>query len=154
MELLKANPSRRRTSASPLPNSLCKLQHLYKEVLRCIVRYKVVHNNRDSHPSKAKQWTISVQTNHSYVSLQTVYHPPLSYKRILAFLSRWWLNLSVSCPLAKKSQPLPFQISLLCGVVNVVPMWTHSSSSLIMVHVGFATFADWITKPMAIITHS
>ena len=152
MESLKANPSRRRTSASPLPNNLCKLQRLYKEVLLCIVRYKVVHNNRDSHPSKAKPWTISVQTNHSYVSLQTAYHPHQYYRRILVFLSRWWLNLSASCPLAKKSQPLPFQISQLCGVVNVVPTWTPLSSSLIMDQGGFATFADLITKLMVITT--
>ena len=154
MESRKDSQSRRRTFARPLPNNPCKLQHLYKEVLLCIMRYKVVHNNRDSHPSKAKQWTISVQTNPSYVSLQTVYHPLQSFRRTLASLSLWWSNLSVSCPLAKKSQPLPFQISQLCGVVNVVPTWTHSSSSLIMDHVGFATFADWIIKPMAITSHS
>ena len=154
MESLKANPSRRRTSASPLPNSLCKLQHLYKEVLQCIVRYKVVHNNRDSHPSKAKLWTNSAQTNPCYVSQQIAYRLHKSFKRILVFLLQWWSNLLVNCLLEKKFQLLPLQISQLCDVGNVAPTWTPLSSSLIMVHAGFATFADWIIKLMAITTHN
>ena len=154
MESLKANPNRRRTSASPLPNNLCKLQHLYKEVLQCIVRYKVVHNNRDSHPSKVKLWTISAQTNPCYVSQQIAYRLHKFFKRILVFLLRWWSNLLVSCLLEKKFQLLPFQISQLCDVGNVVPTWTPLSSSLIMVHAGFATFADWIIKLMAITTRN
>ena len=152
MESGKGNQSRLRTSVKPLPNNQCKQQHLDKAELRCIVLFRVADNNRDSHPLKAKLWTTSAQTNPSYVSLQTAYLPLKSFRRILVFLSRWWLNLSVSCPLAKKSLLLLLRISRLCGVVNVVPTWTPLSSSLIMDHDGFATFADWITKLMAITT--
>ena len=152
MESGKGNQSRLRTSVKPLPNNQCKQQHLDKAERRCTVLFRVADNNRDSHPLKAKLWTTSAQTNPSYVSLQTVYLPLKSFRRILVFLSRWWLNLSVSCPLAKKCLLLLLRISRLCGVVNVVPMWTPLSSSLIMDHDGFATFADWITKLMAITT--
>ena len=152
MESHKANHSRLRTSDRLLLNP-CKQQRLGKEELRCIMLHQVADNHRDSHPSKAKLWTNYVQTNLSYVSLQTAYHPLKSYRRILVSLSLWWSNLLVNCPLAKKSQLLPFRISRLCDVANVVPTWTPSSSSLIMDLVGFATFADWITKLMVITTH-
>ena len=152
MESGKVNQSRLLTSVKPLPNNQCKQQHLDKVELRCTVLFRVADNNRDSHPLKAKLWTTSAQTNPSYVSLQTAYRPLKSYRRILVFLSRWWLNLSVNCPLAKKSLLLLLQISRLCGVVNVVPTWTPLSSSLIMDQDGFATFADWITKLMATTT--
>ena len=152
MESVKGNQSRLRTSVKPLPNNQCKQQHLDKAELQCIVLFRVADNNRDSHPLKAKLWTTSAQTNPSYVSLQTAYLPLKSYRRILAFLLRWWLNLSVNCPLAKKSLLLLLQTSRSCGVVNVVPTWTPLSSSLIMDQGGFATFADLITKLMVITT--
>ena len=153
MESDKGNQSRLRTSVKALISNLCKQQRLDKAELRCtVLLFKVADNRRDSHLLKAKLWTTSAQTNPSYVSLQTAYLPLKSYRRILAFLSRWWLNLLVNCPLAKKSLLLLLQTSRSCGVVNVVPTWTPLSSSLIMDQGGFATFADLITKLMVITT--
>ena len=154
MESRKGNLGRLLTYNRPLPNIQSKLQLQDKEELRCTVQYRVVHNNRDSHPSKAKLWTNSAQTNPCYVSQQIAYRLHKSFKRILVFLLRWWSNLLVNCLLEKKFQLLPLQISQLCDVGNVAPTWTPLSSSLIMVHAGFATFADWIIKLMAITTHN